>query len=309
MNDVSQDAPNDMPLQSSADENRLTADDYDDFLDALDLLYLRGNLSARLKFFENWPIAAHYIFGDELIAFDRNGTTDTERRAALEDAAEDKRLELLELVATLEEKSVEKNVLQAEYVEQTIKMLGRDLSLLMYATKFVDRYCPDTSPVAPPLDDVVVDQPVNTSAGVSSPAVKVSPDPGDVPDSFDTPGVQPVKVKPVIEPLADDALDGIQPISVEPQGVKTVSETPLTTRDADPVSQVEGSVESSPVQQSTAPEHSVETSVSVNPVAPVSSSSGSVSVASPVSPPPPLPAEKVPSPASIDQQSATPVQQ
>ena len=149
---------NDIPVPSSdslahqSDENRLTAEVYEDFHEALDILYIKGNLSGRLKFLESWPDAGQLIFGQELIGFDHDGVSDLERRSALEDEAEERRLELLEIAQTLEEKSVDKSVLQIEYVEALVKKLDRDLALLFYSPKIVNRFIPP-----PPEPEVVED--------------------------------------------------------------------------------------------------------------------------------------------------------
>jgi hypothetical protein len=123
-------------------ENRLESERYAEFVDALELLYIINNISGRNKFTEKWPDAAFYIFGGELIGFDRDGAPDRERRAALEVEAEERRAELLELAATIQAKSVEKGVLQVDYVQWLTQRLGRPLSLLLYGRWLVDRFLP-----------------------------------------------------------------------------------------------------------------------------------------------------------------------
>lgn len=123
-------------------ENRLTAEKLPAFCDALEVLYIPANRSARLRFMEGWAPAAQYIFGEELSRFDREGTSDKERCVQLEKEAEERRAALLELAETVEKKSAEKGVLQVEYVRNLITQLGRETSLYMYSPWLVDRYAP-----------------------------------------------------------------------------------------------------------------------------------------------------------------------
>ena len=189
------------PHSSSVDENRLTAEVYDEFLDALDLLYIRANLSGRLKFLENWPVAAHHIFGDELIGFDHHGTTDTERRSVLEAEAEERRVELLEIVKTLEAKSVEKSVLQTEYVESVVTKLGYNLSLLLYAPKIIHRFIPEDQIEAAKAEKA------EQVEGV----VQSKPKQDDIADEY----AAEIPQKSAMRELDDDNLDSIQPISTD----------------------------------------------------------------------------------------------
>ena len=124
------------------DNNELTCEAYEEFRNALEILYIRGNLGGRLNFLEAWPVAAQRIFGDELIAQDRDGTTDRERRGVLEEEAEERRLALLEHASDVHEKSVDRGSLLVEYVEKVVKELGRDLALLVYSEKVVNRFIP-----------------------------------------------------------------------------------------------------------------------------------------------------------------------
>jgi len=170
MNDISDTSLSNAPMPQSDPANSLTAEQYDAFVEALDILYIKDNLSGRLKFLENWPVAARVLFSEELIGFDHDGASDLERRRVLEDEAEDRRLEILEIAQTLQEKSVEKSALQVEYVESLVKKLGRDLALLLYAPKIVDRFIP---PPAAPV--VAADVAVEDAAASSSKAVTNDP--------------------------------------------------------------------------------------------------------------------------------------
>ena len=159
------------------DNNDLTCEAYDALCDALDTLYLMKNLSGRLNFLEAWPIVAERIFGDELIQCDTQGTDDLERRAVLEEEAEDRRIALLEQAQEIRGNSVHKGVLQIEYVEKTVKEMGRDLALLVYSERIVNRFAPLEADAA--AADVI-EQP----AVAAAPAVPQNPV-SNIPDDID----------------------------------------------------------------------------------------------------------------------------
>lgn len=253
MNDAS--SPSSARLAPQSAQNDLKSDVYEEFLDSLDILYIKGNLSGRLKFLESWPKAGELLFGQELISFDHVGTSDTERRDVLEDEAEERRLELLEIVKTLEEKSVEKSALQLEYVEPLIKKLGRDIAVLLYSTNIVDRFIPlpaDAEPApeqkdndvkgdalksdqddiaalaneiapeaaaqgAPSASNPIVDEPEPPAQPIQEAVGKSDAHAPAAKAEIPDPfaGEQPDVKKPVV-PELDDNMDAVEPISVEP---------------------------------------------------------------------------------------------
>jgi len=102
-------------------------------------------LSARLKFLKEWPAAASYLFDEALINFDCEGLSndeDRKKRSELEALAEEKYELIRRHLSEFEESSVEKGVMQAEYVEGLVKDLGRDLALCVYSTYIVDKFMP-----------------------------------------------------------------------------------------------------------------------------------------------------------------------
>lgn len=121
-------------------DNQLKSEEFEAFFEALEVLYIRGNISGRLNFGEAWPAAARYVFGVELIGFDRDGVDDRARRSVLEEEADARRVALLEIAETLEERSVEKSALQGEYIESVVNRFDKDLMLLLYAPKIVERF-------------------------------------------------------------------------------------------------------------------------------------------------------------------------
>ncbi len=167
MSDIRSDIDRDRDERAA--ENKLLCDGYADFLEALDILYIRGNLSARILFLKNWPAAARYIFGEELIAFDTEGIKDRQRLAELENEAEARREALLQIVSTLEAKSLHDGLLQLEYVEGIVRSLGRDLALLMYAEGIVNRFVP-VALTAPLLEEVEEEVPAVPEPVVQAPA-------------------------------------------------------------------------------------------------------------------------------------------
>jgi hypothetical protein len=185
-------------------EKRLTSERFADFVESIDALYIKNNISGRNKFTEGWPDAAHHIFGEELMRFDREGTTDREKRTKLEDEAEGRRLELLDTLSGIEEKSVDKGALQVEYVQSLVNGLGRKMALNVYSRWLVDRFIPpppgEEAPVAVPIEEVRTEvKPVETTP----PPQPVAPQP---PPPVEAPIGMPV-----------DPMDRIRPISVEPE--------------------------------------------------------------------------------------------
>lgn len=187
-----------------SEEKKLTSEQLAQFQDALDTLYIVGNISGRLNFVRNWPHAASHILGEQLLEFDREGTPDRELRASLEDEAEGRRLDLLEILETLQNKSVDRGTLQLEYVKNLVLNLGRDLALYIYSDHIVDRF------IAPPVkvveevkvEEVKVVQDVRRKA--YTPQVIEATIPTPPPTEEFTPTIQ------------EDALAAVQPINVGP---------------------------------------------------------------------------------------------
>lgn len=165
---------------------KLESERLKDFVEALELLYIIGNISGRIKFTEKWPDAALHIFSAELVEFDREGAPDREYRAELEEEAELRRVLLLEVAGTFVDKSVDKGVLQTEYVQEVIGLLGRPLALHFYANWLVDRFLP------PPPEQ-------------SGPA-RAAP-----------PQARPADTRTVLPAVSKDSMDHVRPISVEPE--------------------------------------------------------------------------------------------
>jgi hypothetical protein len=189
---------------SQTPEKILTSESIKIFQDALETLYIKNNLSGRLKFAESWPDAARYIFGEELSRSDCEGLKDKDKRAALEAAAEERRFQLLETVITLEEKSAIKGVLQAEYVEATMQNIGRATALLLYSTWLVDKFLP-----AAPGEAEAPHVPKDSG----DPAAYIVPESDLSPDLV---AVKPMPEEPPMPEPEEDPRDAIKPISMEP---------------------------------------------------------------------------------------------
>lgn len=147
------------------------SEDFPAVIDALETLYLLENQSGRIKFYAAWPKIADYVFGLELIGFDRDGTADKDRRNALEQEAEARRIALLDIADGLEEKSADKGVLQTDYVRDVLAGFGRDLALHFYAPEIVERFC--GAPPAPILEE---------DAAVSDSLKEPEPEPEAIPN-------------------------------------------------------------------------------------------------------------------------------
>ena len=192
------------PLSPTANpDHRLTSEKLDAFKEALEVLYLIANRSGRVHFAKNWPVAAGYLMGDVLLEYDREGAPSREECAELESAAEDRRIALLDILDTLEDKSVEEGALQTEYVQTLIEKFGRDMALLIYAPKIVDRFAPP-----PP--------------GESAQALQDPPPPPAPEPPIEEPPVEDLPVEP--PPLADP-LEDVKPIDTPPPKPDTDSDT------------------------------------------------------------------------------------
>ncbi len=134
-------APEADDLSGGAD-NALLAECFDEFREALETLYILANMAGRNNFNKKWPVVAQRVLGAELIDYDLNGTKDLERRAALEMEAETRRIELLEMLDGVEDKSVYAGALQIEYVQRLIGSLGREMALYVYSKPIVNRFIP-----------------------------------------------------------------------------------------------------------------------------------------------------------------------
>lgn len=192
------------------------AERFADFYEALDRLYIQGNISGRLKFIEEWPVAAPLIMGDVLITYDVEGAEDREHRAQLEQDAEQRRNEMLSALADIEEKSLDKGALQIDYVRGIIEKYGRDLALVIYAERIVDKIIPP-APEAPP-EEIDPEPESESESKVETEAASelaVRADPPMPPPPGPRP-IEPEAEEP--EPkIEEDPLDKVKPISVEPQ--------------------------------------------------------------------------------------------
>ncbi|MCE7886992.1 MAG: hypothetical protein DYH13_05750 [Alphaproteobacteria bacterium PRO2] len=173
-------------------EKALTSERYPQFLEAVESLYIKNNISGRNLFTSAWPEAAQLIFGEELSRFDRIGTHDKERRSVLEQEAEDRRLEMYDTLQTIEVKSVVAGILQAEYVEGVIVKMGRKIALDVYARWIVDRF------IAPPPEERTVPEVESVKIGDLVVEARAA-----------VPARRPA-------PVQADPMEHIRPISVEP---------------------------------------------------------------------------------------------
>jgi hypothetical protein len=163
------------------ESNTLTHPKFEVLREAIQILYIRGNQSGRIYFNKEWPDVAAYILGHELIRIDTHGSDDKELRKDLEEEAEERQYGLLNIFETLEDNSAKSGVLQTDFVEGVVTSLGRELSLLVYTDKIVDRFAP--AGAAPsPADDAgdktqaqPSDSPVTPKEAASDLAPSIAP--------------------------------------------------------------------------------------------------------------------------------------
>lgn len=127
------------PLQDQNKENKLLSDRFEELHDALETLYIKNNASGRRLFLKAWPKLAARLFGPDLVSFDTEGGGEADVRAILEEEAEERRFEFLQLAETLEERSMDKGSLQKDYVQEVIDTWSRDLALLLYDPQIIER--------------------------------------------------------------------------------------------------------------------------------------------------------------------------
>ena len=228
-----------MEPASTTTDNKLTSDRIKAFEEALSVLYIHRNGSGRLKFVQEWPDAAPYILGEQLIGFDRTGTLDKELRMRLEVEAEARRFDLLQIVETIEDQSAERGVLKTEYVQDVLSRVGRQIGLLLYSTRIVNRFIPpDPSEQAP-----VQAAPAAVSEAMTTTHAPVLPEPVEIlPDTIipvetglpqnalfsavkdedlDPKAEEPIQRHKPSE--GDHGIDTIQPISIEADAAPALS--------------------------------------------------------------------------------------
>lgn len=130
-------APNSDTVQMAA-----FSDHRDELFTALDMLYIYGNASGRNKFRERWPDVAAYIFGEQLIVFDDDGTTDFDLRKNLEEEADSRRFFLKETIEDMVDKSVDSGMLQFDYVGKVVDAFGPLVSVFLYSETVIERVRP-----------------------------------------------------------------------------------------------------------------------------------------------------------------------
>lgn len=168
--------------------------------EALGLLVIRNNASGRNKFREKWADVAAYIFGEKLIEYDNEGTQDREHRAELEDEAGIRRIELNTLLDDVVDKSVDKGILNTEYVGEVIDQYTVEVAQFVYAEDVIERVRPgklatiksraekteeeQAQPTAPLEAEVAVPEevePIETQPAENAEAALQNPDTADMP--------------------------------------------------------------------------------------------------------------------------------
>jgi len=132
----------DEELQPRNNSMAAFSDKLKDLEEALSLLYIPRNLSGRLKFKDKWPEVAQYLFGDELIGYDINGFEDLDRRAKLEEEANDRRIRIKQTINEIVDKSVDAGSLMFDYVGSVIDEYGALMSKYLYAEDVIERVRP-----------------------------------------------------------------------------------------------------------------------------------------------------------------------
>lgn len=215
--------------QAAEAESKLLADGFEALFDALEILYLRGNLSGRLKFVQDRPEAAFYILGSELIGYDRDGTPDRDRRAALEIEAEERRFALLERLTDIEKRCVVSGVLQFEIIEPLVRDLGRDLALKIFVPRLVNRVfpAPATEAVLPDAPALIPEPSQAGTAPAAEPELAPEPEPEKPQAAVELPDLSGF-VRQKLRPEASPRSPGIVPDIFRPKPIGADSEKALS---------------------------------------------------------------------------------
>ncbi|MGH1378436.1 MAG: hypothetical protein ACRBB3_06410 [Alphaproteobacteria bacterium] len=229
--------------------------------DSLNVLYIRNNASGRNKFREKWPDVAWFIFGEELIKCDNEGTNDRDRRSELEESASERRIQLKGTIAEFIGKSVDKGALQFDYVGSIVDLYGAAITRFLYAEDVIERVRPGV------LANLVTAQDLEDAKKAKEEAKrdadfarKVAEDKGEpVPQEYQMPAEdQKLSAEeqsilsnapaPSAEHLSDDVLDNVKPIEVErPSDEKRQLHDPMSEVPSDEVVSPSGSdIESVP---------------------------------------------------------------
>lgn len=148
-----------------AEKPRLVSEKFEDFHEALQVLYIPANISGRLKFLENWPAVAAYIFPEDLIRRDTEGTDTAQSMETLIEKSQERQIELLEIAEEFEDKAVLDGILQKEYVAALVEKLGVELAELYLDREVIEKAAPKAVPPPPEEKSTEVEEPSQPVAG------------------------------------------------------------------------------------------------------------------------------------------------
>lgn len=212
----------DIPLEAPQEQLNPWAEQSDEFIDALESLYIQGNISGRLHFRGSWPLVAPHIFCPAMMKYDEDGAEDKEHRAQLEIEAEERRMVLVNVLDDVVKKSVYHGSLQPEHVARTIMALGRPIALHVYARDVVDD-------IIPPGPDEQIAEEETSEGGPEEDAQSEDPLAPELSGDVDELSPTPAADLPPIEDLKDD----VQPIDVSPVDSAPVDVQPIDVQPID----------------------------------------------------------------------------
>ncbi len=124
----------------------LLANGYHEFLDDLDVLYIAGNLSGRVRFSQKWPLVAERMFGSMLMSHDKTGIGDKAIIRRLEQQGEMRRVALYDIVRDLEKRSLDHGTLRLEFVREVLDKVGPELAVVLYSSEVIEKVMVATQP-------------------------------------------------------------------------------------------------------------------------------------------------------------------
>ncbi len=247
-------------IQPDASQMSAFSDKRDDLLSALDMLFIYGNASGRNKFREKWPDVAAYIYGEQLVAFDDNGTTDFDLRKQLEEEADARRFFLKETIEDMVEKSVDSGTLQFDYVGKVVDAFGPLISVFLYSETVIERVRPGVLAGAKTPDAHAVHADVDEGISAAEKKVLTARDDQASPeenaqepkDDFDA--VQPIDTSAPEENFSNDLISPQGPAD-DMQNVARLSEDaasdllPEESKSEDPIAVESGSNPAPPIHE------------------------------------------------------------
>lgn len=132
-------------------------DDLDDFVDALECLYIKNNQSGRVQFLRQWGLAATALLGPVLIGFDTEGGGDLDQKLQAEDEAVIAQHKLLADIQALKNEIAENGFIAQEHFQEFIARWDRPIAQKILSPDILERGAQNARDNAVSRDNQAVD--------------------------------------------------------------------------------------------------------------------------------------------------------